>query len=70
MTLNEQYLRSYAARCRTVKQGDQRHEMTIRRRHQLLQEKENDDRVIQNLGKLTDEELLKYLPADVGPSRG
>jgi hypothetical protein len=59
MTLNEEYFKDYMERCRSVKQREHRHEMTIKRRHRMLQEKENEERIIKNLSKFTDQELLK-----------
>lgn len=46
-------------RCRTVKQKEYQHEMTIKRRYRMVQEKENEERMMRNLRKFTDQELLK-----------
>jgi hypothetical protein len=40
---------------------DLKHEMTIKRRHQQLREKENDEKMMQNLAKFTDQELIKSI---------
>lgn len=41
--------------------GDLKHEMTIKRRHQQLREKENDEKMMNNLAKYTDQELIKSI---------
>lgn len=57
--MNDEYLRNYMERCCAVKQREHQHEMTIKRRHRMVQEKENEERIINNLSKFTDQELLK-----------